>query len=415
MKNATMATNTTVEHVSECIVEQSVNVPVPQISGPKVEEVELFSWVQPRTVERIVDVPVVMRVQEPVIQKAQETVQDPQVPYIDRIGDSPVVMRVQEPVLQEVQKTVRGSRAAYVDRIGDPLAVLRRREAAVVNQRMSDQQDDCATSSMTSAIQVGKDSTQALTTPKRETSGMMDGDQTDGNDEWEGKGNWSQLYGPEYCSECGQNPFECGCLNVDVESKEEKRRREKRERVREMFGNPEDCLRNLQEEMAEISFRVEKLERAMSSEGSGSSGSSGGSEWAWWNNAWWIKAGSRVNSAGKRRVSRAVRQAMGGQGDKARNDMAKWMAYLQEIKFGNLSDNDRKSADRQIVMQTEDTWNIDCDETARRAKGGNPTHSRKATSGASTAVGKTRVRPGTLVGLDMFCLCTPGLHPGRFH
>ena len=125
-KSATTATNTTVEHVSECIVEQSVNVLVPQISGPNVEEVELFSWVQPRTVEQIVDAPVVMRVQDPVIQKVQKTVRDPRVTYIDRIGDSPVV--------------------------------LRRREAATVkNQKMSDvsgtQQDDYATSSMASAIQ----------------------------------------------------------------------------------------------------------------------------------------------------------------------------------------------------------------------------------------------------------------------
>ena len=86
---------------------------------------------------------------------------------------------------------------------------------------------------------------------------------------------------------------------------------------------------------------------------------------------------------------------MSGQGDKARNDMEMWMAYLQETKFGNLSDNDREMAARQIVMQTEDTGNIDCDEKARRAKGGNPTNSRKATSSGSTAVGKTRVWPGT--------------------
>ena len=32
--------------------------------------------------------------------------------------------------------------------------------------------------------------------------------------------------------------------------------------------------------------------------------------------------------------------------------MVKWMAYLQETKFGNLSDNDRKTADRQIVMHS---------------------------------------------------------------
>ena len=200
---------------------------------------------------------------------------------------------------------------------------------------------------------------------------MIDGDQTDGNAEREGKGDWSHLYGPEYCSECGQNPFECGCLNVDFESKEEKRRRERRERAREMFGNPEDRLRDLQEEMAEISLRVEKLERAMPLESSGSSGSSGGSERAWWNNAWWIKAGQRVTSAGKRRVSRAVRQAMSGQGDKARNDMDKWMAYLQEAKLGNLSDNDRETADRQIVMQTEDTRNIDRDSKASKRRKSN--------------------------------------------
>ena len=241
----------------------------------------------------------------------------------------------------------------------------------------------------------------------------MDGERTDENPEREGKGDWSHLYGPEFCSESGQNPFECGCLNVDNESTEEKRRRERRERVRDMLK--EDPLRILQEEMADISLRVEKLERAMPLESCGSSGSSGGSEWAWWNNAWLIKAGSRVNSVGKRRVSRAVRQAMSGQRDKARNDMDKWMAYLQETKFGNLSDNDRETADRQIVMHTEDTGNIDCDETARRAKGGNPTNSRKATSRASTAVGKTRVWPGTPVGLDMLSLYTPGLHPGRFH
>ena len=282
-KNAMMATNTSVEDVSECTVEQSVNVLVPQISGPNVEEVELFSWVQPRTDEQIVDVPVVMRVQESVIQKAQKTVQDPQVmhidrigdvpvvmrvqehviqkaqktvqdpqvTYIDRIGDSPVVMGVQEPVIQGVQKTVRDLRAAYVDRIGDSPAVLRRCEAAK-NQKMSDvsgtQQNDYATSSMASAIHGGRDLAQTLTTLKRETAGTMDGDGTDENAEREGKGDWRHLYGPEYCSECGQIPFECGCLNVDFES----------------------------------------------------------------NNAWWIKAGSRVNSVGKRRVSRAVRQVMSG-------------------------------------------------------------------------------------------------------
>ena len=55
----------------------------------------------------------------------------------------------------------------------------------------------------------------------------------------------------------------------------EKRRRERRERKREMLGNAEDRLRDLREEMAEISLRIERLERAMLLEGSGSSNSSG--------------------------------------------------------------------------------------------------------------------------------------------
>ena len=122
-----------------------------------------------------------------------------------------------------------------------------------------------------------------------------------------------------------------------------------------------------------------------------------------------------MNSAGKRRVSRAVRQAMNGQRDKVRNDMDKLMAYLQEAKLENLSDNNREPASRQVGMQTEDAWNIDRDETARRAKGGNSTNTRKATSSASTGACKTREWPGTPVGLDMLSLCTPGFHPGRFH
>ena len=56
-----------------------------------------------------------------------------------------------------------------------------------------------------------------------------------------------------------------------------------------------------------------------------------------------------MNSAGKRRVSRAVRQAVSGQGDNSRNEMDKWMACFQEAKLENLSDNDREMAHRQIV------------------------------------------------------------------
>ena len=76
--------------------------------------------------------------------------------------------------------------------------------------------------------------TKELNTLKEEMCETTDGDQTDGNVERERRGDWSHLYGPEYCPACGQNPLECGCLNVSFESKWEKKRRERREREREM-------------------------------------------------------------------------------------------------------------------------------------------------------------------------------------
>ena len=45
------------------------------------------------------------------------------------------------------------------------------------------------------------------------------GDRADGNAERDRMGVWRHLYGPEYCSACGPNPLECGCLNVSIESK----------------------------------------------------------------------------------------------------------------------------------------------------------------------------------------------------
>ena len=139
-------------------------------------------------------------------------------------------------------------------------------------------------------------------------------------------------------------------MNVNFESKGEKKRRERRERKREMWGNPEDRLRDFREEVVETSLRVGRLEHAMMMvEGSGSRSGSSGSEWAWWNGAWWIRTGSRMNSAGKRRVSRAVHQAMSRQGEQVRNGMNKLMAYLQEAKLENLSDNDRELAFRQAT------------------------------------------------------------------
>ena len=82
-----------------------------------------------------------------------------------------------------------------------------------------------------------------------------EGVQTDGWTEREMRGDWSHLYGPRYCYACGQNPFECGCLNVNFESWRERKRREDRERergTRKMHGTDQaEVLNSMREEMAE--------------------------------------------------------------------------------------------------------------------------------------------------------------------
>ena len=41
-------------------------------------------------------------------------------------------------------------------------------------------------------------------------------------------------YGPEHCAACGGNPFECGCRDVDFESKSEKNGGERKREERRM-------------------------------------------------------------------------------------------------------------------------------------------------------------------------------------
>ena len=72
-----------------------------------------------------------------------------------------------------------------------------------------------------------------LNTWKREKGETTEEDQTDGWTEREMRGDWGHLYGPEYCSMCGQNPFECGCSNVSFESRREKQWREERGREKQ--------------------------------------------------------------------------------------------------------------------------------------------------------------------------------------
>ena len=61
---------------------------------------------------------------------------------------------------------------------------------------------------------------------------MTGGDSTETSTDRERKGDWTHLFGPESCGVCWQNPFECGCLNVCLENKGEKGRREAWEKAR---------------------------------------------------------------------------------------------------------------------------------------------------------------------------------------
>ena len=73
----------------------------------------------------------------------------------------------------------------------------------------------------------------------------------------------------------------------------------------------DEQMRNLHEEMAEMSLRVERLERNMPLGCEESGSSSGGGEWAWWSGAWWVKTKMRMNSASRRKVHWAISQSLG--------------------------------------------------------------------------------------------------------
>ena len=64
-------------------------------------------------------------------------------------------------------------------------------------------------------------------------------------------------------------------------------------------------------EMAEMSLRIERLERAMPLRCEESGSSSGGGEWAWWSGALWVRTKMRMNSANRRKVHRAISQSLG--------------------------------------------------------------------------------------------------------
>ena len=80
----------------------------------------------------------------------------------------------------------------------------------------------------------------------------------------------------------------------------------------------DEQMRNLRQKMAEMSLRVERFERNMPLGCEESGSSSGGGEWAWWSDAWWVKTNTKMNSASRRKVHRAISQSLGKSSEKIR-------------------------------------------------------------------------------------------------
>merc|ERR1719273_2819188 len=68
-------------------------------------------------VDKVVDIPVVVQRQVPMVQKAQKTVEVPQVQYIDKVVDVPVVRVVDIPQVQVVEKIVDIPQVQVVEKI----------------------------------------------------------------------------------------------------------------------------------------------------------------------------------------------------------------------------------------------------------------------------------------------------------
>ena len=79
-----------------------------------------------KSIDEVVDMPVVLQRQEQMIQKMRKTVEDPQVRCIDKISDASVVTQRGVPTVQTVQKTAEAPQIQLLDRCEDVPVVLQR-------------------------------------------------------------------------------------------------------------------------------------------------------------------------------------------------------------------------------------------------------------------------------------------------
>ena len=80
-------------------------------------------------INKLIDVPVVMRKLDPISQTVQKTTEVPQ--CIDKADDMSGLMQRQIPLIQRVQKTVEVPRVQFIDRVVDDPAVMQRQASTI--------------------------------------------------------------------------------------------------------------------------------------------------------------------------------------------------------------------------------------------------------------------------------------------
>ena len=137
------------KRIQECIV-QETDVPVPHMMEKTIEVMKLIPQerVQNRTVEQVIDVPVL---------QIQETVEVPQIQLIDEVVDVPVVVQRQVPTVEKVQKTVKVRQVQFIDKVVDAPVIVQRQVPAiqVAQKTVKDPQTQSIVKELRSKFEVG--------------------------------------------------------------------------------------------------------------------------------------------------------------------------------------------------------------------------------------------------------------------
>ena len=137
------------KRIQECIA-QETDVPVPHMMEKTIEVMKLIPLerVQNRTVEQVIDVPVL---------QIQETVEVLQIQLIDKVVDVPVLVQRQVPTVQKVQKTVKVRQEQFIDKVVDAPVIVQRQVPAiqVAQKTVKDPQTQSIVKELRSKFEVG--------------------------------------------------------------------------------------------------------------------------------------------------------------------------------------------------------------------------------------------------------------------